>query len=103
MIELDEMSHFLMTRTISSETVRTITLQLASQRLGCDDRNEHTFWRLLERLMRWRVRPFYSDSYAFYPRVPAVSYHSEGQGETGALETTKIINAIGPRLTCTQQ
>ena len=42
--------------------------------------------RLFERLARWKVRLFCSDSYVVYPLVLAVGSHDQGQGETVALE-----------------
>jgi len=52
----------------------------------CGDRDERTFRRLFERLARWKVRLFCSDSYSVYPLVLAVGSHYQGKGETVALE-----------------
>jgi insertion element IS1 protein InsB len=41
---------------------------------------------LFERLARWKVRLFCSDSYVVYPLVLAVGGHYQGKGETVALE-----------------
>jgi insertion element IS1 protein InsB len=52
----------------------------------CGDRDERTFRRLFERLARWKVRLFCSDSYVVYPLVLAVGGHYQGKDETVALE-----------------
>ena len=52
----------------------------------CGDRDERTFRRLFERLARWKVRLFCSDSYVVYPLVLAVGGHYQGKDETIALE-----------------
>jgi insertion element IS1 protein InsB len=52
----------------------------------CGARDERTFRRLFERLARWKVRLFCSDSYGVYPLVLAVGNHYQGKGETVALE-----------------
>jgi insertion element IS1 protein InsB len=49
-------------------------------------RDERTFRRLFERLARWKVRLFCSDSYVVYPLVLAVGSHYQGKGGTVALE-----------------
>ena len=46
----------------------------------CGDRDERTFRRLFERLSRWKVRLFCSDSYVVYPLV--LGGHYQGKGET---------------------
>jgi insertion element IS1 protein InsB len=50
----------------------------------CGD--ERTFRRLFERLARWKVRLFCSDSYVVYPLVLAVGGHYQGTDQTVALE-----------------
>jgi insertion element IS1 protein InsB len=50
----------------------------------CGARDERTFRRLFERLSRWKVRLFRSDSYVIYPLV--LGGHYQGKGETVALE-----------------
>jgi insertion element IS1 protein InsB len=45
-----------------------------------------TFRRLFDRLARWKVRLFCSDSYGVYSLVLAVGSHYQGKGETVALE-----------------
>jgi insertion element IS1 protein InsB len=52
----------------------------------CSARDERTFRRLFERLSRWKVRLFCSDSYVVYPLVLAVGNHHQGKGETVVLE-----------------
>jgi insertion element IS1 protein InsB len=52
----------------------------------CGDRDERTFRRLFERLARWNVRLFGSDSDVVYPLVLAVGRHYQGKGETVAVE-----------------
>jgi insertion element IS1 protein InsB len=45
----------------------------------CGNRDEPTFRRLFERLTRWKVRLFCSDSYVTYPLVLAVGNHYQGK------------------------
>ena len=64
-------------------------LSVATGRLidwECGARDERTFRRLFERLARWKVRLFCSDSYVVYPLVLAVGNHHQGKGQTVALE-----------------
>ena len=49
-------------------------------------RDERTFRRLFERLARWKVCLFCSNSYGVSPLVLAVGSHYQGKGETVALE-----------------
>ena len=52
----------------------------------CGSRNKRASRRLFDRLARWKVRLFCSDSYDVYLLVLAVGGHYQGKGETGALE-----------------
>jgi insertion element IS1 protein InsB len=61
-------------------------LRALASRSVCGDRDERTFRRLFERLARWKVRLFCSDSCGVYPLVLAVGNHHQGKGETVALE-----------------
>src|SRR3954465_13618696 len=73
----------------SARTTRSGSGRLTTGRLvdwECGDRDERTFRRLFERLARWKVRLFWSDSYVVYPLVLAVGGHYQGKGETVALE-----------------
>src|SRR3954467_15130857 len=73
----------------SARTTRSGSGRLTTGRLvdwECGDRDERTFRRLFERLARWKVRLFCSDSYVVYPLVRAVAGHYQGKGETVALE-----------------
>src|SRR3954465_15701721 len=73
----------------SARTTRSGSGRLTTGRLvdwECGDRDERTFRRLFERLARWKVRLFCSDSYVVYPLVLAVGGHYQGKGETVALE-----------------
>src|SRR3954464_6324372 len=73
----------------SARTTRSGSGRLTTGRLvdwECGDRDERTFRRLFERLARWKVRLFCSDSYGVYPLVLAVGNHYQGKGETVALE-----------------
>src|SRR3954466_15899699 len=73
----------------SARTTRSGSGRLTTGRLvdwECGDRDERTFRRLFERLSRWKVRLFCSDSYVVYPLVLAVGGHYQGKGETVALE-----------------
>src|SRR3954469_10725522 len=73
----------------SARTTRSGSGRLTTARLvdwECGDRDERTFRRLFERLARWKVRLFCSDSYVVYPLVLAVGGHYQGKGETVALE-----------------
>jgi IS1 family transposase/transposase-like protein len=84
-IELDEMWHFLQSKTnkvwIWKAYDRT-TGRLVDWE--CGDRDERT--RLFERLAHWKVRLFCSDSYVVYSLVLAVGGHYQGKNETVALE-----------------
>lgn len=84
-IELDEMWHFLQRK--DNKVWIWKAYDRATRRLvdwECGD--ERTFRRLFERLSRWKVRLFCSDSYVVYPLVLAVGGHYQGKGETVALE-----------------
>src|SRR5215210_4290428 len=59
----------------------------------CGDRDERTFRRLFERLARWKVRLFCSDSYVVYPLV--LGNHYQGKGETW--NSTTLGSGIGPQ------
>jgi insertion element IS1 protein InsB len=86
-IELDEMWHFLQRK--DNKVWIWKAFDRATGRLvdwECGDRDERTFRRLFERLARWKVRLFCSDSYGVYPLVLAVGGHYQGKGETVALE-----------------
>jgi insertion element IS1 protein InsB len=86
-IELDEMAHFLQRKT--NKVWIWKAYDRATGRLvdwECGDRDERTFRRLFERLARWKVRLFGSDSYVVYPLVLAVGRHYQGKGETVAVE-----------------
>ena len=86
-IELDEMWHFLQRK--DNKVWIWKAYDRATGRLvdwECGDRDERTFRRLFERLSRWKVRLFCSDSYVVYPLVLAVGNHYQGKGETVALE-----------------
>ena len=86
-IELDEMWHFLQRK--DNKVWIWKAYDRATGRLvdwECGDRDERTFRRLFERLARWKVRLFCSDSYGVYPLVLAVGNHYQGKGETVALE-----------------
>jgi insertion element IS1 protein InsB len=84
-IELDEMWHYLQRKTnkvwkaYDRATGRLIDWE-------CGDRDERTFRRRFERLARWNVRLFGSDSSVVYPLVLAVGNHDQGKDETVALE-----------------
>jgi IS1 family transposase len=73
-IELDEMWHFLQRKAnkvwIWKAYDRT-TGRLVDWE--CGDRDERTFRRLFDRLARWKVRLYCSDSYVVYPLVLAVA------------------------------
>src|SRR4051812_10412080 len=79
-IELDEMWHFLQRKTnkvwIWKAYDRT-TGRLVDWE--CGDRDERTFRRLFDRLARWKVRLFCSDSYVVYALVLAVGRHYQGK------------------------
>jgi insertion element IS1 protein InsB len=82
-IELDEMWHFLQRK--DNKVWIWKAYDRATGRLvdwECGD--ERTFRRLFERLSRWKVRLFCSDSYVVYPLV--LGGHYQGKGETVALE-----------------
>ncbi len=86
-IERDEMGHFLQRKA------NKVWIWKAYDRTTgplvdweCGDRDERTFRRLFERLARWKVRLFCSDSSVVYPRVLAGGGHYQGKGETIALE-----------------
>jgi insertion element IS1 protein InsB len=86
-IELDEMWHFLQRK--DNKVWIWKAYDRATGRLidwECGARDERTFRRLFERLARWKVRLFCSDSYVVYPLVLAVGGHYQGKGETVALE-----------------
>ena len=86
-IELDEMWHFLQRR--DNKVWIWKAFDRAPGRLvdwECGGRDERTFRRLFERLARWKVRLFCSDSYGVYPLVLAIGSHYQGKGETAALE-----------------
>jgi insertion element IS1 protein InsB len=86
-IELDEMWHFLQRK--DNKVWIWKAYDRATGRLvdwECGARDERTFRRLFERLARWKVRLFCSDSYSVYPLVLAVGSHYQGKGETVALE-----------------
>jgi insertion element IS1 protein InsB len=86
-IELDEMWHFLRRKDTKVRIWKAY--DRATGRLidwECGDRDERTFRRLFERLARWKVRLFCSDSYVVYPLVLAVGGHYQGKDETVALE-----------------
>jgi insertion element IS1 protein InsB len=86
-IELDEMWHFLrrkdykvwIWKAYDRTTGRLVDCE-------CGARDEGTLRRLFDRLARWKVRLFCSDSYGVYPLVLAVGNHYQGKGETVALE-----------------
>jgi insertion element IS1 protein InsB len=86
-IELDEMWHFLQRKDNKVwiwKAYDRVTGRLIDWE--CGDRDERTFRRLFERLGRWKVRLFCSDSYVVYPLVLAVGGHYQGKDETVALE-----------------
>ena len=86
-IELDEMWHFLQRK--DNKVWIWKAYDRATGRLvdwECGDRDEQTFRRLFERLARWKVRLFCSDSYVVYPLVLAVGGHYQGKDQTVALE-----------------
>jgi insertion element IS1 protein InsB len=86
-IELDDMAPFLPRKT--NKVWIWKAYDRATGRLvdwECGDRDERTFRRLFERLARWKVRLFGSDSYVVYPLVLAVGRHYQGKGETVAVE-----------------
>jgi insertion element IS1 protein InsB len=86
-IELDEMWHFLprkdnkvwIWKAYDRTTGRLVDWE-------CGDRDERTFRRLFDRLARWKVRLFCSDSSVVYPLVLAVGNPYQGKDETVALE-----------------
>jgi insertion element IS1 protein InsB len=86
-IELDEMWHFLQRKdnkvwiwkAYDRTTGRLVDWE-------CGGRDEQTLRRLFDRLARWKVRLFCTDSYGVYPLVLAVGNHYQGKGETVALE-----------------
>jgi insertion element IS1 protein InsB len=86
-IELDEMWHFLPRKDnkvwIGKAYDRT-TGRLVDWE--CGDRDERTFRRRFDRLARWNVRLFGSDSSVVYPLVLAVGNPYQGKDETVALE-----------------
>ena len=64
----------------------------------CGDRDERTFRRLFERLARWKVRLFCSDSYVVYPLVLAVAAIIKARARRSPWNATTASSAIGPRL-----
>jgi hypothetical protein len=71
----------------------------------CGDRDERTFRRLFERLARWQVRLFCSESYVVYPLVLAVANRYQGKGDLKGNEAkpslwsaTTPSSGIGPQL-----
>src|SRR3954466_14383837 len=73
----------------SARTTRSGSGRLTTGRLvdwECGNRDERTFRRLFDRLARWKVRLFCSDSYAVYALVLAAGGHYQGKDETVALE-----------------
>ena len=62
-IELDEMWHFPQRNDTRSGSGRPTTALQDGLSTGCSDCDERVFRRLFERLTRWKVRLFCSDSY----------------------------------------
>ncbi len=115
-VELDEMWHFLGTKSnkvwiwkaYKRETGKRETGKRETGKLidwECGGRDAETFGRLLTRLQRWKVRLYCTDAFVVYEQMLAPGTHYQGKkpdGRAGTDEraTASLDRSIAAALDC---